>query len=296
MASPLPQQPPQPQVPTRVIEPAFQTPSVLLMGAPGSGKTHSLSTIIESGLELFVICTEPGGMETLLDTLASKSLPITKLHWRVIPPARPGFEALRSMGEKISQFNFDTLSKMQPTSRTNAQFLSVVDSARNFTCDHCGTAFGNISNFDSTRAVAIDSLSGLSLMAMDLAIGDKVTAHMGEWGVAMSSLDKLILALTSNLKSLLVLTAHIEREGDEVGGGSKIMVSTLGKKLAPRLPRFFSEVVLCKTEGAKYYWSNMEPNYDLKHRALAHSNKLEPSFKPIIERYKNRLEQLKQPK
>lgn len=270
----------------------FQSPSVLLMGPPGSGKSTSLVTLIEAGLELFVICTEPGGMEAIIDALTSRKLPISKLHFRVISPARPGFDALYKMGENISKFSFDTLSKMQPTVRTNAQFLSVVGCLRDFVCDHCGKSFGDVSTFDATRAVAIDSLSGLSLMAMDLTIGDKVTAHQGEWGVAMAQLDKLIHALTSNLKCTLVLTAHVEREGDEVGGGSKIMVSTLGRKLAPKIPRFFSEVVYAKTEGGKWYWSTQEVGTDLKHRALPLGSKLDPSFRPIVEKYKSRLDAL----
>jgi hypothetical protein len=50
------------------------------------------------------------------------------------------------------------------------------------------------------------------------------------------------------------------------------MVSTLGKKLAPSIPRFFSEVVLATTETKgdqkSYYWSTNEANTILKDRSL----------------------------
>ena len=74
----------------------IQPPSVLLMGPSGSGKTYSLSTLLESGLEVFLVVTEPHGLETLLDVVAQKKLDINKLHWRYIPPARPGFETPRA--------------------------------------------------------------------------------------------------------------------------------------------------------------------------------------------------------
>ena len=128
---------------------------------------------------------------------------------------------------------------------------------------------------------------------MDLTIGDKVTAHQGEWGIAMNMIDKLLLTLTSNLQCLFVLTAHIEREMDEVTGGTKLMTSTLGRKLAPKIPRFFSEVVLTSTEGGKYYWNTTSANIDLKHRALPLGQKLNPSFAPIIAAYNQRIAYLK---
>lgn len=267
-------------------------PCVLLVGAPGSGKTYSITTLLEAGLKVFVIITEPGGLETLLDTVIAKRLPIDNLHYRVISPARAGFDALASMAKNVSIMGFDSLSKMQPTNRSNAQFITIVACCKSFVCERTGIDYGNISDLGSDSAVVIDSLSGLSLMAMDLTIGDKVTAHMGEWGVAMGMLDKFILNLTSNLKALLVLTAHFERETDETTQSTKLMVSTLGRKLAPKLPRFFSEVVLCHVEGSNYYWSTSHPSMDLKHRALPLGSKLAPTFKPVVEGYKKRLELL----
>jgi hypothetical protein len=51
------------------------------------------------------------------------------------------------------------------------------------------------------------------------------------------------------------MISHIEREIDEVLGGSKVMASTLGRKLAPKLPRYFSDVILAEKTGAKFSWS-----------------------------------------
>lgn len=285
---------PQPQHPTNPLQ--VRAPSVLLQGPPGTGKTHSLSSIMESGTELFYLCTEPNGLETLLDVMKKKSIPPSMLHYHVIEPNRPGFTHLLSMATKITQMGFDSLSKLGPTSRDNAQFLTLIATLGNFTDQRTNQSFGPVDKLPSDKAFALDSLSGVNIMSMDLTIGDKVTAHQGEWGIAMNMIDKLILSLTSNLKCLFILTAHIEPERDEITGGTKLMASTLGRRLAPRIPRFFSEVILTHQEGSTYLWSTSHPQIDLKHRALPLSGKIPPSFKPIIDNYKSRLAFIDPPK
>src|SRR6185436_3611992 len=111
-----------------------------------------------------------------------------------------------------------------------------------------GKSYGDVTKFGSSQALVVDSLSGISSMAMDVTIGDKVTANPGEWGIAMRALDKFLLTCTSDLKCFFVMTAHTEREEDQITGASKVMASTLGKKLAPQVPKYFSEVVLAEAE------------------------------------------------
>lgn len=264
-------------------------PSVLLIGSPGSGKTYSISTLLEAGLSVFAIITEPNGLETLLDVVEKKRLPLEKLHWKVIPPARAGFGGMLDATKKISIMDFKQLADQKPSGqRSTSQFVTLLETMQNFVDDRTGQKFGPVESFGTDSAVVVDSLSGLNLMAMDMVIGDKVTAHQGEWGVAMKMLDRFILTCTSNLRCLFVLTAHLEREIDEVAGGSRIMAATLGKKLAPQLPRFFSDVVMAYREGDNYHWSTNALNVDLKHRSLPLSSKLQPSFAPIVEAAKRR--------
>lgn len=272
----------------------LQPPSVLLIGGPGSGKTYSLSTLIEAGLELFVIVTEPVGLDSLIDVMQEKKLDLNKLHYKTIAPARPGFTSLLESAQKIANLSYDDLTKLRPTAgRTNAQWIALIKALADFTCDRDGKSYGAVDSWDASRVLVIDSLSGLNTMAMDLTIGDKPTAHQGEWGVAMQTLDKLLLTLTSGLKCYLVVTAHLEKETNEVTGAAQVMASALGRKLAPKLPRFFSEVTLAYREGATFHWSTTAANTDLKNRALPLSPKLEPSFKLVVDAYKKRLETTK---
>jgi hypothetical protein len=268
----------------------IQAPAVLNIGGVGSGKTHALATLGEAGLDVFVIVTEPTGLETLLDVWKAKNLPIEKLHYKVIEPARAGFEGLEAAAKLISGVDFKFLTDQKPTNnRKEAKFISLLGACNRFVCDRDGKDYGSVATFGPDRAFVIDSLSGVNIMAMDLVVGDKFGPHVGEWGVAIKLLEKLFLNLTSNLKCTFVITGHLERETNEITMAQQIMASTLGKKLAPTLPRFFSEVVMSYREGDKFFWSTMATNVDLKARALPLSPKIEPSYAPILKRYQERL-------
>lgn len=271
----------------------LQAPSVLLLGPTGTGKTWSLSTLLEAGLETFVISTEPNGIDSLLDACQQKKLDLSRLHYASIQPARAGLSGLMDMAKKVSVMNFESLSKLAPSGqRQHAQWIELLSTLSDFK-DQKGVSYGPVDAFGAERALVIDSLSGLNLMAMDITVGDKLSAHVGEWGVAMGLLDKLILSLTSGLKCTFVLVGHLEREFNEVTGQTTLMAATLGKKLAPRLPRFFSEVVLTTRDGVKFGWSTTQTGVDLKSRALPLSDKLAPTFEPVIASYRKRLEGVK---
>jgi hypothetical protein len=263
------------------------------MGTPGTGKTYSLATLLEAGLEVFVIVTEPTGIETLLDVVEKKKLDVSKLHWHYVQPARPGFENLQAQAKLISMSDQKFLADQKPPVRQDAAMVELLKTFVNFIDDKDGASYGPVDKFDASRAVVVDSLSGVSSMAMDATIGDKVTANPGEWGIAMRALDKFLLACTSNLRCFFVMTAHIETEEDQITGARKVMTSTLGKKLAPTIPRYFSEVVLAdsttKGDERTFFWSTNAPNHVLKNRSLPISQSLPPSFLPIVEAYKSRM-------
>jgi hypothetical protein len=177
---------------------------------------------------------------------------------------------------------------------TRKPAMALLEALKDFPCERTGQKFGDVASWDPERALCVDSLSGLSLMSMALAIGYKPAAHQGEWGVAMNFLEQLLLKLTSDRKCFFVLTAHVEKEANEITGVAQIMASTLGRKLAPKIPRFFSEVVYAKrtlTNGkASFLWSTIDEKADLKNRALPVSAAIEPNFEPIVAAYRRRVE------
>lgn len=275
----------------------LQAPSVLLLGGTGTGKTWSLATLAPHTKKLFVVVTEPNGLETLLNSYEEHKLPLDNLHWATIMPTRQGFDTLARMAKNVATLDFLGLANLKPQGKRNeAQWFKMLETFVDFKCERTGQSFGAITDFTPEYAFAIDSLSGLNVMAMDITIGDKPSAHQGEWGIAMNLLEKLLYNLTSNLMCPFVLTAHLERETNEITGGSTISASTLGRKLAPKLPRFFSEVVLAYKEGGKFLWSTNHPGVDLKNRSLLLDTKLQPDFGPVIVAYQNRVQRIAESK
>ena len=80
----------------------------------------------------------------------------------------------------------------------------------------------------------------------------------------------------------------MERETDAVLGGVKIMVSSLGKALGPKLPPMFSDVILTAREGSKFSWDTGNAMADVKTRNLTIAQGLAPDFGAIIAKWKSR--------
>ena len=264
--------------------------NTLLAGPPGSGKTTSLVTAILAGLDLAVIVIDPNGEESLLDAAKMYGVDMSHLHYKYVPPAKTDWKALADMAKKINWLSYEDLTKLKSgiAKQEHHQFLDVIETCSNFVCDHCGLVIGPVDALDSTWMLAVDSLSSLNIMALELIVGGKPAAHMGEWGVAMSAEEKLIMKWCSDMRCFFVLTAHVEREFDEAVGTTKLMAGALGRKLAPKLPRYFSDFVYSYVEAGNFFWSTNNSQMDLKARTLLIDSKLKPSFVQIVDHWKAR--------
>lgn len=255
--------------------------NILLLGPTGTGKTYSIRSLAEHKKTL-IIATEPG-IENNVGAPSKGGDLHGKCHWHYIPPARASWDRMIDNATKINTFSNDVLQKMQGINKSDyQQFMDFLSSCASFRCDQCGEEFGAIDDLDDSFAVVVDSLSGLSIMAMNLVVGAKPIKTQPDWGVAMDTLEQLIIKLCTDLRCTFVLTAHIEREHDEVTGGTQLTVSTLGRKLAPKIPRFFDEVILAVREGKEFSWSTAALNVDLKSRLLPISDNIPPDFGRIF--------------
>jgi len=262
------------------------------MGPAGSGKTTSLATYALAGIETFVVVTEPTGVESLYDAWERLNLDLKLLHYAVIPPASPGWGALKDMVVRSRSMSYKDLSeiKMGIGKDQMVQFDKLIRVFENFVDDRTGNSFGDVTSWSANRVLCLDSLSGLSDISLQNAVGFKSSPHQGEWGIAMNNVRMLLLTLTSDIKCYFTLSSHIEREPDEITGASKISVSTLGRKLAPKIPHFFSEVIRARKDGTgKFLWATIDTESDLKNRALPVGRELPQNFKPIIDAYQKRL-------
>ena len=269
-------------VPSPITSP-IPGPKILLLGATGVGKTYCIRTLLDAGIKkVGIIFTEPG-METLGD------IPPERLAWHYIRPATADWDTAIAGLKKINTLSFDALAKVTDfDKRKYTQFIDLYSSLANFVDDRTGEILGPVDEWGTDRALIIDSLTGLNMMAMKLVTGGKPVKSQADWQVAMDNVEQLIVKLTTDVRATVVVTAHLERETDEITGGTTIMVSTLGRKLAPRIPRFFSDCIHVKREGDRFTWSTATTNADLKTRSLKIADNLPPTFVPLMKTWKER--------
>jgi hypothetical protein len=257
-------------------------PKVLLIGGSGTGKTYSIRTLLPAGITPFIIFTEPG-MEVLGD------IECPDIHWNYVAPMASGWNILHHNARLVNTLSFEGITKMIDSDRQKyVQYLDVLNLCNNFVCSRCGEEFGDVGKWGTDRALVLDSLTGLNTMVMNLTVGGKPVKSMGEWQIAQNTLKRFLDTLATQTQCTLVMTGHLEREHDEITGGVHLMVSTLGKKLAPVIPIYFSDVIQTKQEKATFQWSTDGYNIEVKGRNVPIKSDLPPSFVPLIASWKER--------
>lgn len=283
--------------PTSLELPPEQSPTpsslsgvnVLLMGPAGTGKTHSIGTLVDTGIEVFYLALE-SGLESLLGYYTDRNLPIpSNLHWHHLAAPAAGFESLMDAAKKINMLSFESLTKLSDPNRTKyTQFVGLLETLSNFPDDRTGQKFGAIDSWGPERAIVIDGLTGIGLAAMSNVIGGKPVKNQADWGVAQDQVERLLRMLCDNCRCHFVLLSHVEREIDQVLGGTKITVSTLGRALSPKIPSLFSDVILTTRAADKWTWDTASAMADVKTRNLPLSANNLPSFGPIIAQWRKR--------
>lgn len=275
----------------------LQPPSTLLAGPSGSGKTSAIATQLLHGLRVFVIVTEPDGVASLLDSAERLRAPIDKLHWSICTPGAAGWMDLEDMIRKISSMDQKQLADQRDMGKSSfrAPALRFLENLRNFHCDRTDADWGDFTTWDDTASLCIDSLTGWCAIAFGCTVGFKPTANPGEWGIAQNFIQSMLTKINSDRQCFFTLTAHVEKEMDELSGVKKLMVSAIGAKLAPKIPPFFSEVVKCSREmvqgnRAEFRWSTVDSQMDLKNRALPIGATLAADFGPIVAAYRRRIQ------
>lgn len=263
--------------------------NVALMGPAGTGKTHAIGTLVDAGVEVFYLALEPG-LESLIGYYKDKGKPVpANLHWHTLAAPKASFTEMMENATKINTMSLESLAKMSdPKRSSHNQFIGLLGVLNDFPCDRTKQKFGSVSEWTTKRCLVIDGLAGLGRAAMALVVGGKPVKSQSDWGIAQDQIEKLLRMLCDNCETNFVLIAHIEREKDEVLGGVKIMVSTLGAKLAPKIPAMFSDVVLAVRQGDKYHWDTGNTQADLKTRNLPIKSDLPPDFRQIVNKWLSR--------
>ena len=266
--------------------------SLLLEGAPGTGKTYSLRTVLEvPNVELFLIETDPGGEETMLESLTPEQR--NRVHVARVFPSKMEFSELLQIAKIIHTKTYEQLTQEKAgisTSKFN-HFFNVLSTAHNFKDSDTGKEYGPLNGLPRNTVVALDGISGVGDMVMSMMVGARAIMAQGEYAVCQKQMYDFLFACCNHTPGLFVAIAHIEREPNEVTGQSMITTSTIGQKLGPKLPRMFRDVVLAErgiTPDGKpnFTWSTMKLGVDLKVSRVPLGPNLPASFVPLITKLK----------
>lgn len=256
----------------------------LSIGDIGTGKTTLIKSLLDCGVTPLCIFTEPG-QEVISD------VPAEKLHWMYIKPVTSDLQNLIDSAHKIGTQNPDQIQKGHDMTRDKRnQYYPILNALSQFTCDRTGENFGNVGTWGTDKCLVMDSLSGITTAAVKLAVGEKYAMTQPEFQVAMKTIENLVIMLTTGFHCHVYVTAHPERELDEVNGGIRIYPSTLGRKLAPVLSRNFSDVFYTEMwmDGDKPKWglSTVHSQAVVKARNFTHGSRMPLAFKPAFDKWK----------
>lgn len=266
-------------------------PSTLLIGPTGTGKTTACVTLLEMGLKTRLLCTEPTSPNRILEEAKKRGIDTSAFEWRFVSPAVPAWDALLKSAEIVNAMSLKDIADMRSgiAKPDGKQWIELLRSIADFKSDRSGSSLGDATEWGSDCAFVIDGLTGISTMSRNLTVGLKPNPSPGEWGVMQSNILTLMQKLTADCKAFFICIAHVERETSELTGLSNITVSTLGAKLAPKLPPLFTNVVYAKRQQTTFLWSTADSGVDTKSGDLPMSDSLPPTFKPIVESFRSRL-------
>lgn len=262
----------------------ISAPNILLMGASGTGKTWILRTLVEAGITPFILSLDPQGLEVVGD------VPQDKLHWHVIRPEANTWDFMVGEAKRMATFTYDAITKAQDLNKGSKQrrYINTLETLANFKSDRDGKEYGAVDSWGTDRCIVLDHMTELSQAAKEWGVGNKLILHEGEWQICMNTVENLIRQLTIVCRCWVIVIAHLDREPDLVRGTTRIMISTLGKKLAPKFPALFSDVIHAERQVKEFWWSTATPETDLKTRNLPFDLKITPGFGQIVEAWKKR--------
>lgn len=253
----------------------------IVMGAPGTGKTTSIATLLKMGFKVYGLFTEQG-VGNLLK--ACRSYGCTKedmdrLYYAYIPPGGSSFSELASSSKTIQQAT--EFGKIPTPSRRNfGQLIQCINLCNDFVDQH-GVSHGSIDALDVDCVFFVDGMSNLAKMAMQLTVGMKPAKTLQDWGVAIDSLENFENQITT-IRASFVLLAHIEREVDETSKNIFITVATLGVKYPLRIGRNYHDVILTDNKKGVFSWATISRDCQLKFTYLPAAEQLEPTFEPLV--------------
>lgn len=267
---------------------ALVGPKICLMGPGGTGKTTSLATAVEwagrNGFEVAGLCVETG-LEALLGYWTDRDLPIPpNFFWHQQATMPIGLAAMKSMAALVGRLPFKGVTEaIDPDRAATNPFFKILESMTNFTDDRTGKSLGPVDQFPANRIFFLDSLTELSNAAMKMVIGARPAASQSDYQVAQINVMNFLRLLTQGTQFPFIMTAHVDREIDQVKQSSTVTIKSVGRALVSEIPPLFSDVILAVREGSKFTWDTAAFGVDVKTRHLGYRSGITPDFGQIFD-------------
>lgn len=201
----------------------------LVFGNSGSGKTGLLATLAAAGYRLFVYDFDDG-LDILRDATVLKPEFRKNVHYKTYK------DNALAVGNALI-----------PQATAWKAFVKDLSEWK-----EGGVSLGNFRSWGPKDVLVIDSITFLSDAAFNeaLGIGGRLASRpqIQDYGAAMDSIQGVFELLYSpHCQCNVLCTSHLQFAADDTSGGArKAMVSVLGNKLAPKIPRYFNNMVLLK--------------------------------------------------
>jgi len=282
--------------PTDDLSIELSGPKILLQGDSGAGKTRAFGPLVDWAArqsppyEVFILFTEPG-LETVLGYWRDRGLPVPKnLHWHVVPTATLNLKSLTDAAHKVGLLTYLSLTTIvDPDRGTNNPAYKILTALADFPDDRTKKKFGNIGLWGADKIFGIDSLSELANAYEKMTVGNKPVMAQNEYGVAQNNLLNFLRFITgTGSKFTLVMTAHLQKQVNELTGSTTLMTKAIGKAISDDIPKLFSEVIYCYREGLEWFWDTSAPNVVTKTRYLPIKSKITPDLGMIMDKWLTR--------
>ena len=221
---------------------ATDTPlKMLVIGAPGAGKTGALTSLAKAGYTLRIADFDKG-----LDVLAEQ--------------LRDDPEALNRVFYKTYA---DDIKGNRVVAKAAAQFAKDLDNE---------SEIGPAVELDKKNVLVIDSLTALSKSVMFevLKLAGQSKARIQDWGEATERLERVIAKLCSpEVGCHVIILAHMIEDTGEGGHTVQYWPRAVTKNQSKDIGRFFNTVVMVKRSGSgksikRVIVSKPQPLVDLK--------------------------------
>ncbi len=252
---------------------------ILVEGEPGTGKTYALRSAIALGMKIRIIFLDASQV--------SVSDMTGDVQWKHIKPPTSNWDEMSELFKVVNTMGNAALQGDTTGIRSQRQMFDIITTCKNFISDKDGKSYGDASKWGTDTILVIDGLTKLTDYAIRMAVGQKMILTQPDWGIVQNVVRKFLQELTDNLWCHFVLLCHIDRENDEVLGGTRKYPSTAGRKLAPKIPGMFDDVVMSYRKGEKFYWRTFNDDEALiKGRSVGLINDVLQDYALLINAWK----------